>query len=39
MKFDLAEGRAVLERTPAVLRVLLAGLPDAWTRSNLGPET
>lgn len=27
----IAETTAVLERTPAVLRTLLVGLPDAWT--------
>jgi hypothetical protein len=39
MDFDLAQGRLVLERTPATLRALLRGLPDAWTRSNRGPNT
>lgn len=39
MTFDLAEGRLILERTPAALRALLTGLPDAWTRSNEGPNT
>jgi len=39
MKFDLAEGRLILERAPATLRALLAGLPDTWTRSNEGPNT
>ncbi len=39
MDFDLHHGLAVLERTPAVLRALLAGLPDVWTRPNEGPET
>ena len=29
----------MLERTPAVLRVLLAGLPANWTHANEGPET
>jgi hypothetical protein len=37
--FDLDHGLAVLERTPIVLRALLAGLPDVWTRQNEGPET
>ena len=37
--FDLAHGLAVLERTPAVLRALLAGLPADWTHRNEGPET
>ena len=39
MTFDLASGILVLERTPAAFRALLAGLPDAWTRSNEGPDT
>jgi DinB family protein len=39
MDFDLHHGLAVLERTPGVLRALLAGLPDVWTRQNEGPET
>jgi hypothetical protein len=39
MDFDLDHGLAVLERTPGVLRALLAGLPDVWTRQNEGPET
>jgi hypothetical protein len=29
----------VLERTPAVLRALLADLPDAWVRATEGPGT
>ena len=36
MNFDLAQGRLVLERTPATLRTLLHGLPDTWTQSNEG---
>jgi hypothetical protein len=39
MNYDLAHGVAVLERTPAVLRTLLAGLPEDWTHANEGPET
>jgi hypothetical protein len=39
MEFDLTKGIAVLERTPAAMRALLAGLPDAWTTGNEGPET
>jgi hypothetical protein len=39
MDFDLAEGVAVLERTPAALRALLGGLPPAWTDANEGPDT
>ena len=37
--FDLANGIAVLERTPATCRALLAGLPDAWIRTDEGPDT
>ena len=37
--FDLAEGIAVLERTPSVLRTLLADLPGAWTTVNEGADT
>jgi hypothetical protein len=39
MEFDLDLSYGVLERTPSVLRSMLAGLPDAWTRSNEGKET
>ena len=39
MEFDLATGVAVLERTPATLRALLAGLPPAWTDADEGPDT
>jgi len=37
--FDLDDATAVLARTPAAFRALLAGLPDAWTRPNEGPDT
>ena len=39
MDFDLTTGTAVLERTPHVLRALLAGLPPAWTDATEGPKT
>ena len=39
MEFRLDDTVAVLERTPAVLRALLHGLPDRWTAPNEGPET
>jgi hypothetical protein len=39
MNFQLHEAITVLERTPAALRALLGGLPDAWTMSNEGPDT
>jgi hypothetical protein len=38
-EFDLASGVAVLERTPATLRAMLAGLPSAWIDATEGPET
>lgn len=39
MSFDLDDGIAVLERTPATFRALLAGLSDAWLRCDEGPGT
>jgi len=39
MRFDLPDGIAVLERTPAVLRALLAGLPYGWILATEGPDT
>ena len=39
MEYDLATALEVLERTPAVLRALLDGLPDAWTRATEGPDS
>ncbi len=39
MRFDLEGAVAVLSRTPEVLRVQLAGLPEGWTSGNEGPET
>jgi hypothetical protein len=35
-EFNLAEGIAVLSRTPAALNALLCGLPDIWVRCNEG---
>lgn len=39
MQFQLDHALAILERTPAVFRALLSGLPDVWTTPNEGPET
>jgi hypothetical protein len=39
MPYDLAEARALLARTPAVLDAWLRGLPEAWTTADEGPET
>jgi DinB superfamily len=39
MKFSLNKSIEILERTPAVLKTLLAGLNDEWVMNNEGPET
>jgi hypothetical protein len=39
MKYTIKEAAQVLERTPLVLRTLLAGLADGWTMSNEGLDT
>lgn len=39
MAFELTEGMAVLERTPAAFKALLAGLPEPWITCNEGPDT
>jgi len=39
MAFELTEGIAILERTPATLRALLGGLPEPWTTCDEGPDT
>lgn len=39
MDFELANSVAVLERTPDVLRSMLAGLSPAWTDATEGPDT
>jgi hypothetical protein len=39
VSFDLQETIALLERTPAAFRALLAGLPASWTTCDEGPET
>lgn len=39
MDFTLNDGIAVLERTPAVLRTSLSGLPATWTTATEGPDT
>jgi hypothetical protein len=39
MEFDLEQGTAILARTPAVLRELLADLPAVWIDATEGPET
>jgi hypothetical protein len=37
--FELATGMEILRRTPAILRVWLAGLPDDWVQRHEGPDT
>lgn len=39
MNFELEKGTEILKRTPGVLRALLAGLPEEWTRADEGPDT
>ena len=39
MKYSLERSYEILERTPAVLQSLLAGLSDDWIMPNEGPET
>lgn len=39
MSFQLADGIAILERTPATFRALLEGLSDEWIRVDEGPNT
>src|SRR5687768_16483047 len=37
--FDVEEGIAVLERTPAAFRAMLGGLPASWLSTDEGPDT
>lgn len=39
MDFHLTRAFEILERTPAVFRGLLDGLPAEWTHADEGPET
>ncbi len=39
MELQVSHALEVLERTPATLRALLGGLPEAWTAPNEGPDT
>ena len=39
LDYDLERSIPLLERTPAVLRSLLAGLPDGWVHATDGPGT
>ena len=39
MDFHLAEAMEILERTPATVSALLAGLSDSWLYASVGPGT
>ncbi len=39
VQFNLNEATDLLARTPAVIRAMLDGLPDAWVRANYGRRT
>ena len=39
MQYSLERSYEILDRTPAVLQALLAGLHDDWIMPNEGPET
>ena len=39
MNFDLTTATPVLARTPTILRDLLSGIPEEWTRGSEGPDT
>jgi hypothetical protein len=39
MKYSAAKSIEILDRTPAVLAILLAGVSDDWVMNNEGPET
>jgi hypothetical protein len=39
VKYSVEQAIEILERTPAVLNALLAGLSDDWVMNNEGPET
>ena len=39
MQFTLGDSLPILERTPAVLRQMLIGIPDTWIHATEGPDT
>lgn len=39
MKFSLAKSFEILERTPLILKILLADLSEEWVMNNEGPGT
>ena len=39
VNFNLPDAILILERTPAVFRSMLSGLPENWIAANEGPST
>ena len=39
MQYQFDQAVEILRRTPATLTLFLRGMPEAWTRSNEGPDT
>lgn len=39
MKFDIEKAMPILERTPAIVSMLVKDLDHEWTHSNEGPDT
>jgi hypothetical protein len=39
MNFELEQGIAILENTPAVMRKLIGSLSETWTSKNEGPKS
>lgn len=39
MQFSITDARAFLQRTPSLVRLLIAELPPAWLDSNEGPDS
>lgn len=39
MPFHLSSAQEILERTPAIFRAMLGGLPDGWLHATEGPDT
>jgi hypothetical protein len=39
IRYNVSEAKAMLRRTPEVLRTLLQDLPESWTSNNEGGET
>lgn len=39
MRFEMDHALEILSRTPSVVRAMLQGVSDEWTRNNEGPDT